>query len=52
MLDLRAGRVSYMITSMVSSLNFERDGRARLLAVTGRKRSLNSACPAMRATAP
>ena len=39
MLDLRAGRVSYMITSMVSSLNFARDGRARLLAVTGEKRS-------------
>jgi tripartite-type tricarboxylate transporter receptor subunit TctC len=39
MLDLRAGRVSYMITSMVSSLNFARDGRARLLAVTGTKRS-------------
>lgn len=39
MLDLRAGRVSYMITSMVSSLNFARDGRARLLAVTGVKRS-------------
>jgi tripartite-type tricarboxylate transporter receptor subunit TctC len=39
MLDLRAGRVSYMITSMVSSLNFARDGRARLLAVTGTQRS-------------
>ena len=39
MLDLRAGRVSYMMTSMVSSLNFARDGRARLLAVTGEKRS-------------
>ena len=39
MLDLRAGRVSYMITSMVSALNFARDGRARLLAVTGPKRS-------------
>jgi tripartite-type tricarboxylate transporter receptor subunit TctC len=39
MLDLRAGRVNYMITSMVSSLNFARDGRARLLAVTGTKRS-------------
>ena len=39
MLDLRAGRVSYMMTSMVSSLNFARDGRARLLAVTGTKRS-------------
>lgn len=39
MLDLRAGRVSYMITSMVSSLNFARDGRARLLAVSGTKRS-------------
>lgn len=39
MLDLRAGRVSYMITSMVSALNFVRDGRARLLAVTGAKRS-------------
>lgn len=39
MLDLRAGRVSYMITSMVSSLTFARDGRARLLAVTGTKRS-------------
>lgn len=39
MLDLRAGRVSYMITSMVSSLNFARDGRARLLAVTGVNRS-------------
>ena len=39
MLDLRAGRVNYMITSMVSSLTFARDGRARLLAVTGTKRS-------------
>jgi tripartite-type tricarboxylate transporter receptor subunit TctC len=39
MLDLRAGRVSYMVTSMVSSLNFVRDGRARLLATTGAKRS-------------
>ena len=39
MLDLRAGRVSYMVTSMVSSMNFVRDGRARLLAVTGAKRS-------------
>jgi tripartite-type tricarboxylate transporter receptor subunit TctC len=39
MLDLHAGRVSYMITSMVSSLNFTRDGRARLLAVSGEKRS-------------
>ena len=39
MLDLRAGRVSYMITSMVSSLAFARDGRARLLAVTGTQRS-------------
>ncbi|MDQ6882308.1 MAG: tripartite tricarboxylate transporter substrate-binding protein, partial [Pseudomonadota bacterium] len=39
MLDLRAGRVHYMITSMVSSLNFARDGRARLLAVSGTKRS-------------
>lgn len=39
MLDLRAGRVSYMVTSMVSSLNFARDGRARLLAVTGTTRS-------------
>jgi tripartite-type tricarboxylate transporter receptor subunit TctC len=39
MLDLRAGRVSYMIASIVSSLNFVRDGRARLLAVTGEKRS-------------
>jgi tripartite-type tricarboxylate transporter receptor subunit TctC len=39
MLDLRAGRVDYMVTSMVSSLNFARDGRARLLAVTGTKRS-------------
>ncbi len=39
MMDLRAGRVAYMITSMVSSLNFARDGRARLLAVTGEKRS-------------
>ena len=39
MLDLRAGRVSYMITSMVSSLTFARDGRARLLAVTGTQRS-------------
>ena len=28
-----------MITSMVSSLNFVREGRARLLAVTGEKRS-------------
>ena len=39
MLDLRAGRVSYMMTSMVSSLSFARDGRARLLAVTGTQRS-------------
>jgi tripartite-type tricarboxylate transporter receptor subunit TctC len=39
MLDLHAGRVNYMITSMVSSLNFARDGRARLLAVSGEKRS-------------
>ena len=39
MLDLRAGRVSYMVTSMVSALNFVRDGRARLLASTGTKRS-------------
>ena len=39
MLDLRAGRVSFMITSMVSSLAFARDGRARLLAVTGTQRS-------------
>ena len=39
MLDLRAGRVSYMMTSMVSSLTYARDGRARLLAVTGTKRS-------------
>lgn len=39
MLDLRAGRVDYMVTSMVSSLNFARDGRARLLAITGTKRS-------------
>jgi tripartite-type tricarboxylate transporter receptor subunit TctC len=39
MLDLRAGRVSYMVTSMVSALNYARDGRARLLAVTGTKRS-------------
>ena len=39
MLDLRAGRVSYMVTSMVSSLTYARDGRARLLAVTGPTRS-------------
>ncbi len=39
MLDLRAGRVSYMITSMASALTFARDGRARLLAVTGTQRS-------------
>jgi tripartite-type tricarboxylate transporter receptor subunit TctC len=39
MLDLRAGRVNYMVTSMVSSLGFARDGRARLLAITGTKRS-------------
>ncbi|MCC7079452.1 MAG: tripartite tricarboxylate transporter substrate binding protein [Burkholderiales bacterium] len=39
MLDLRAGRVDFMVTSMVSSLNFARDGRARLLAITGTKRS-------------
>jgi tripartite-type tricarboxylate transporter receptor subunit TctC len=39
MLDLHAGRVNYVITSMVSSLNFARDGRARLLAVSGDKRS-------------
>src|SRR4051812_21597872 len=39
MLDLRAGRVNYMVTSMVSSLNFARDGRARLLAITGTRRS-------------
>ena len=48
MLDLRAGRVSYMVTSMVSALNFVRDGRARLLAVTGTKRShLFPAVPTM-----
>jgi tripartite-type tricarboxylate transporter receptor subunit TctC len=39
MVDLRAGRVSFMITSMVSALNTVRDGRARLLGVTGLKRS-------------
>src|SRR5687768_14276587 len=39
MLDLRAGRVSYMMTSMVSAMNQVKDGRARLLAVTGPKRS-------------
>ena len=39
MLDLRAGRVSYMVTSMVSSMPFVRDGRARLLATTGAQRS-------------
>ena len=39
MLELRAGRVSYMVTSMVSALGQARDGRARLLAVTGTKRS-------------
>lgn len=39
MLDLRAGRVPYMVTSMVSALNFVRDGRARLLASTGATRS-------------
>jgi tripartite-type tricarboxylate transporter receptor subunit TctC len=39
MLALRGGQVHYMITSMVSSLTFARDGRARLLAVTGTKRS-------------
>lgn len=39
MLDLYAGRVSYMITSMVSALTYARDGRARLLAVTGVNRS-------------
>ena len=39
MLDLYAGRVTYMITSMVSALTYARDGRARLLAVTGVKRS-------------
>jgi tripartite-type tricarboxylate transporter receptor subunit TctC len=39
MLELRAGRVSYMMTSMVSALGQARDGRARLLAVTGTKRS-------------
>jgi tripartite-type tricarboxylate transporter receptor subunit TctC len=39
MLDLRAGRVSYMVTSLVSALNFVRDGRARVLASTGAKRS-------------
>ena len=39
MLDLRAGRVSYMVTSMVSSMAFVRDGRARLLAVSGLQRS-------------
>jgi tripartite-type tricarboxylate transporter receptor subunit TctC len=39
MLDLRAGRVSYMVTSMVSAMNQVKDGRARLLAVTGAKRS-------------
>ena len=39
MLDLYAGRVSYMITSIVSALTYARDGRARLLAVSGVKRS-------------
>jgi tripartite-type tricarboxylate transporter receptor subunit TctC len=39
MLALRGGEVQYMVTSMVSSLTFARDGRARLLAVTGPKRS-------------
>jgi tripartite-type tricarboxylate transporter receptor subunit TctC len=39
MFDLRAGRVSYMVTSLVSSLAFVREGRARLLATTGAKRS-------------
>jgi len=39
MLDLRAGRVNYMVTSMVSAMSFVRDGRARLLATTGAKRS-------------
>jgi tripartite-type tricarboxylate transporter receptor subunit TctC len=39
MLALRGGQVHYMVTSMVSSLTFSRDGRARLLAVTGPKRS-------------
>jgi tripartite-type tricarboxylate transporter receptor subunit TctC len=39
MLDLRAGRVSYMVTSMVSAMSQVKEGRARLLAVTGPKRS-------------
>jgi len=39
MLALRGGEVNYMVTSMVSSLTFARDGRARLLAVTGPQRS-------------
>jgi len=39
MLDLRAGRVSYMVTSLVSAIGSIRDGRVRALASTGAKRS-------------
>lgn len=39
MLDLRAGRVSYMVTSLVSAIGSVRDGRVRALASTGAKRS-------------
>ncbi len=39
MLDLRAGRVSYMVTSLVSAIGSVRDGRVRVLASTGAKRS-------------
>src|SRR4030095_3928800 len=39
MLELRARRVSYMSASMVSALNQVKNGQARLLAVTGTKRS-------------
>jgi tripartite-type tricarboxylate transporter receptor subunit TctC len=39
MLDLRAGRVSYMVTSLVSAIGSIKDGRVRALASTGAKRS-------------
>ena len=46
MLALRGGEVNYMVTSMVSSLTFARDGRARLLAVTVRNaRICSPTCP-------
>jgi len=39
MLDLRGGRVSYMVTSLVSAIGSIKDGRVRALASTGSKRS-------------